>query len=111
MVKKVLKECVVCRRLNGRTVNLNQSPYREERVKPPEIAFRNIYVDHLGPFYTKIGNAKTKCWLLCITCTWSRAVNLKVCVDLTVSEFLLYNYISFSMVFRSLVSLTSVVNW
>ena len=27
-------------------------------------------------------------WLLCITCLWSRAVNLKLCLDLTVPDFL-----------------------
>ena len=37
-VKKVLKECIVCRRLNERPIKLNQSSYRDFRVnlvKPP----------------------------------------------------------------------------
>ena len=29
-----------------------------------------------------------KVWLLCITCTWTRAVNLKICLDLSLKEFL-----------------------
>ena len=29
-----------------------------------------------------------KVWILCLTCTWSRAINLKLCIDLSVKEFL-----------------------
>jgi len=38
--------------------------------------------------YVRVNKVKVKCWILCITCTWSRAVNLKLCRDLTVGEFL-----------------------
>ncbi|XP_064097667.1 uncharacterized protein LOC135209048 [Macrobrachium nipponense] len=31
---------------------------------------------------------KSKVWILCITCLWSRAINLKVCVDLSEISFL-----------------------
>ena len=87
-VKKVLKNCILCRRLNNRTIKLNQSPYREFRVNPPEIPYRYIFMDYIGPFNVKQGNAKVKVYVLCITCTWCRAINLKLCIDLTVKEFL-----------------------
>ena len=88
VVKKELRKCVNCRRFNRRTVKLNQSPYRDFRLDPPNIPYRSIFLDYLGPYYVKINNVKTKVWLLCITCLWSRAINLKICIDLTVPTFL-----------------------
>lgn len=87
-VKKVLKTCVLCRRLNERTINLNQNSYRNFRVNPPEIPFRYVFLDYFGPYFVKSNGSKHKVWILCITCTWSRAINLKLCIDMSVKEFL-----------------------
>ena len=70
VVKKVLKSCVTCRRFKERTVKLNQSLYREFRVDPPQILFKNVFVDYFGPFYVKNNKIKTKVQILCIACTW-----------------------------------------
>ena len=88
VVKQVIKSCVVCRRFNESTIKLNQNPYRDFRVNPPEIPYRYIFMDYLGPYNVRSNGQKVKVWLSCITCTWSRAINLKLCVDLTVKEFL-----------------------
>lgn len=87
-IQKSLKECVHCRRFNARHFKLNQSHYREFRECPPAIPFSHIFMDYLGPFTVKSENISQKVWLLCITCTWSRAINLKICRSLTVSDFL-----------------------
>lgn len=87
VIKKILKKCTRCKRMNARAVKLNQSSYRDFRADPPQTPFKYIFIDHCGPFYIKT-HEKTKCWILVITCLWSRAINLKVCYDLTVSEFL-----------------------
>lgn len=88
VVKKILKTCVVCRRLNERSIKLNQNAYRDFRLNPPEIPYRYVFIDYIGPYFVKSNNIKKKVWLLCITCNWSRAVNLKVTYDLSVVEFL-----------------------
>ena len=88
VVKKVLKNCVTCKRFKEQTVKLNQSPYRDFRVNPPKIPFNYTFLDHFGPFNVIYNQKKTKIWILCITCMWSRAINLKICLDLTVKEFL-----------------------
>ncbi|XP_068243395.1 uncharacterized protein [Palaemon carinicauda] len=88
VVKKALKQCVHCRRFNNRYIKLNQNFYRDFRADPPTVPFSNIFMDYLGPFNTKDGKETRKVWLLCITCTWSRAVNLKICRSLNVAEFL-----------------------
>ena len=87
-VKTILKNCIVCKRFNQRPVRINMSSYREFRAKPPEIPFKSIFMDFTGPFFVKMNNKKVKVWLLCITCLWSRAINLKICHSLTTGEFL-----------------------
>ena len=88
MVKKVLKTCVHCRRFNARSIKLNQSFYRNERSCPSKVTFANIFLDHLGPYFVYEGNEKVKKWLLCITCMFTRAINLVVCNNLTTEEFI-----------------------
>lgn len=87
-VKSVLRSCVVCRRFNARPIKLNQNSYRPFRAEPDSIPYRFIFLDYLGPFKVDRGNIKSKVWLLCITCLWSRAVNLLICPDLTLKSFL-----------------------
>lgn len=85
VVKRALRQCCLCKRFNERTVKLNQSCYRRAREDPPQIPFRYVFIDHFGPYKIK-GNKKA--WILCITCMWCRAINLKICSDLTIREFL-----------------------
>ena len=87
-VKKCIKNCITCRKQNNRPVKLNQSSYRDFRVNPPTIPFRTLFLDYIGPFWVKSGNCKMKVYLLCFTCLWSRAINLILCRDLTVTTFM-----------------------
>lgn len=87
-VKKVVQKCISCRRFNERPIKLNQSPYRDFRVNPDSTVFSSLFIDFIGPFSVKVEKEKRKVYVLCFTCLWSRAVNLKVCLDLTVNEFL-----------------------
>ena len=87
-IKKILKTCVHCRRFNNRTFQLNQNVYREFRSDPPSIPFSNVFIDYLGPFTVKRGSDSQKVWLLIFACTWSRGIDLRVCRDLSVKEFL-----------------------
>ena len=88
VVKKTIKDCVYCKRIHGRTVKLNQSYYRSFRSNAPKIPFRQITIDHFGPYTVKIDDKPKKVWILCISCLWSRAINLKICYDMTVNEFI-----------------------
>ena len=88
IVKKQLRNCIFCKRLNERSIKLNQSPYRIERLSPIDIPFSQVYMDYLGPFNVKINNVSSKIWILCITCMWSRAINLKICDTLSTQDFL-----------------------
>ena len=88
VIKRNLKLCVRCRRFNARPVKLNQSDYRENRINPSQIPFRNLYIDYIGPYLVKLNGENKKVYLLCFTCMFSRAINLKLSLDLSVTEFL-----------------------
>ena len=88
LVKRQVKHCLGCKRFRARPIKINQSCYREERLDASNVPFKNVYLDHMGPFYVKKENQKVKVWVLVITCMWSRAINMKVCDNLTTSEFL-----------------------
>lgn len=87
-VKKVIKCCITCRKFNNKPMKLNQSAYRDFRADPPRVPFRTIFIDFIGPFNIKNPKHNSKVYLLCISCLWSRAVNIKICRDLTVQQFL-----------------------
>ena len=87
-VKKALQACTHCRRFNARTIKLNQNSYRDFRADPSKVPFSNVFIDHLGPFYVHKDKGKEKVWLLIVTCLWTRGINLKICHDLTLREFL-----------------------
>ena len=87
LVKKVIKECVHCRRFNNHAIKLNQAPYKEFRSDPPAVPFRSIFVDYCGPFKVKLHEEDAQVWILVITCLWSRAINLKICRDMSRETF------------------------
>ena len=87
-VRKVLRACVHCKRFNERTVKLNQSPYRDFRMDPKNVPYSNIFIDYLGPFKVFKNSQKVKVYILCVTCLWTRAINLKISLDLSTSEFI-----------------------
>ena len=88
VVKRILKTCVICTRFKAHPIKLNQSPYRLNRIDPPQIPYRYVYVDFCGPYKVKQNGERAKVYILCITCMFTRAINLKVCIDLSVHEFL-----------------------
>ena len=87
-VKRILKQCMQCKRFNSRSVKLNQNSYREFRMNPAQVPFAYMYIDYLGPLMVYQNGSKVKKWLLCLTCVWSRSVNLKVCDSLSVEDFM-----------------------
>ena len=86
-VKMILRKCIVCKRFNARPICLNQNSYRLNRIDPLNIPFANIYFDFFGPYEVKDNSCNKKVYVLCITCVWSRAINLKICINLSTKEF------------------------
>ena len=87
-VKKVVSQCITCKKIHSRNIKTNQNAYRDFRANPPNVPFQSIFLDHLGPFRVRRGSETVKAWLLLVTCLWSRAVALYVCSDVSTKEFL-----------------------
>ena len=88
-VKRVLNECVHCRRLNSRVIKLNQNSYPEFRVNPSDTPFRHVFVDYMGPHQVYRNEQVEKGYILCITCIFSRAISLIYTIDLSTDELLM----------------------
>ena len=88
VVKKVLKLCTSCRRVNKNPIKVNQNEYRDFRCSPNKTVFRSVFLDYIGPVSVRFENVTKKVWLLTITCLWSRAVSIQICRDATAAEFL-----------------------
>ena len=87
-VRSILRKCVVCKRFNGRPIQLNQNSYRDFRANPETLPFRNLFLDYIGPIYVKIKGETHKVYLLILSCLWTRAISLQICLDLSVKNFL-----------------------
>jgi len=87
-VRKIIKPCIVCRRINARPIKLNQNSYRPFRCDPPQIPFRALFIDYIGPINVRIDGKQRKIWLLILTCLWSRAISLQICMSADTNEFL-----------------------
>ena len=88
-VKRITRNCIVCRKLNGRTLQVNQNGFRDYRIAPEEIPFRDIALDHIGPFNVKLNVSREKVYILIVTCCRSRAVNLIMCRKIDNESFML----------------------
>ena len=88
VVKKSVKPCITCKRYNQRPVQLNQSPYRSFRLEPSDTPFGYLYLDYCGPFTCKVSDTSKKAWILCFSYMFTRAINLQICYDMSVSEYL-----------------------
>ena len=90
LVKKVVHQCVICRKFEGRPyLGPPPPPLPEFRVKedPP---FTYTRVDFAGPLYIKASSAtaSSKVWICLYTCCVVRAVHLDVVPDMTTLAFI-----------------------
>ncbi|XP_022792234.1 uncharacterized protein LOC111331393 [Stylophora pistillata] len=88
-VRKLLYECVVCRRLEGGPcVAPPPPPLPEFRVKE-EPPFTYVGIDFVGPLYVKsLNSPQQKVWICLYTCCVTRAIHLDLVPDLTTNAFL-----------------------
>ena len=86
-VRKLLHQCVVCRKIDGKPYShVPPPPLPEFRVvQSPPFAFTGL--DYAGPLYLK--GTGSKVWICLFTCCATRAVHLDLVVDMTASSFIL----------------------
>ena len=92
-VKKVLRECIICRRFESKPLSYPSPPDLPEYRLRDTHAFDAIGIDYAGPVYVKniYGQSKEmhKAWIGLITCASSRAVYLDLVSDSSSTECIL----------------------
>ena len=74
-VRRVLLQCVICKRYNGPSFRLpSMPPWPRERVSRSE-PFQYIGLDYLGPINIKESDSVVKMWICLFTCLAIRAVH------------------------------------
>ena len=88
-VKKVIRKCVTCKRIQGQSYEVPKaSQLPEFRVKEKH-AFSSVGIDFAGPLYVKSKSVQNKkVYLALFTCGVSRALHLELVPDLSTETFL-----------------------
>lgn len=92
-VKRVLKRCVTCRKLEGLPYSSYSSPDLPSVRVSDDPSFTHTGLNFAGPLYTRPDRNQekenAKCYVCLFTCASSRAVHLELLRSLTVESFLL----------------------
>ena len=80
--RKIIGECVVCRRQRARIGEQKMADLPQERLEPDLPPFSNVGVDYFGPIEIKRGRTILKRYGVLFTCMTSRAVHIEVAYSL-----------------------------
>ena len=87
-VRKVLSECVTCRKLYAPAEVQLMAELPKERLTPNEPSFSHVGTDLFGPFLTKTNRSRTKRYGVIFTCLAVRAIHLEIAYSLDTSSFI-----------------------
>ena len=92
-VKRIIKNCVVCRKVEGPPYNYGKAPDLPSSRVPDNPPFTNVGLDFAGPLFVqgKVDEPdenSNKVYVLLFTCAATRAVHLEITPSLTVKSFL-----------------------
>ena len=87
-VRKVLRNCLSCRRRQGSLMKQKMANLPLERVSPELPPFTHTGVDFFGPFYVKRGRGQVKKYGVIFTCMTSRATHLEEAESLSADSFM-----------------------
>ena len=90
IVKKLLRKCIICRKVQGKTSTQLMGDLPVERVKSDIPPFTHTGTDYFGPFYVTRGRGRTqeKRYGVIFTCMSSRAMHLEVSNSLDADSFI-----------------------
>ena len=87
-VRKVLRNCIRCRRNQSPVMQQQMSDLPVERVTANEPPFTYTGVDCFGPFYTKKGRSQVKRYGVLFTCLTIRAIHIEVADSMSTDSFI-----------------------
>ncbi|XP_070546561.1 uncharacterized protein [Ptychodera flava] len=77
LVKRILRGCVVCKRLKGELQKQRMADLPVDRVTPQCAPFTYTGVDCFGPFFVKRGRSQEKRYGCLFTCLTMRAIHIE----------------------------------
>ena len=86
-VKKLIYNCVLCRKYRGRLGEQKMADLPEDRVSE-SAPFTHCGVDVFGPFVVKEGRKNIKRFVSLFTCFSSRAIHLEALSNQTTDSFI-----------------------
>ncbi|XP_071085478.1 uncharacterized protein [Haliotis cracherodii] len=87
-IRKVLKDCVKCKRLQGKRSHQKMANLPEDRVTPGKPPFAHTGVDCFGPFLIKRGRSEVKRYGCIFTCLTTRAIHLEKLDSMDTDSFI-----------------------
>ena len=87
-VKTIVRECVLCRKFDGKPFAAQREPQLPSGRVSDEPPFTNSGIDFAGPLYVTSPTSVRKSYIVLFTCQSSRAVHLELVPDLSVESFL-----------------------
>lgn len=83
LARKIIRNCVFCRRMQARPGEQKMADLPEDRLYPDLPPFSHVGIDYFGPIEVKRGRAQVKRWGVIFTCLVSRAIHLEMANFLT----------------------------
>ena len=88
LVRKILHECVSCRKRQSPAVEQKMASLPKDRVTPDKPPFTYTGVDCFGPFDVRRGRGKAKRYGVIFTCLTLRAIHIEVANSLDTESFI-----------------------
>ncbi|KFD53967.1 hypothetical protein M513_05234 [Trichuris suis] len=87
-VRRIVRECVICRRYKLNPVPPKMAPLPANRLRRPPAPFAHVGVDFTGPVAVSCRRSQVKRWICLFTCLATGAVHIEVCHSLDTNSFL-----------------------
>ena len=85
LVKNVVNNCVICKRMYGKPLTEIEAPLPKDRLQYGK-TFEVVGVDFAGPLFAK--DCSNKFYIVLFTCATVRAIHLEIVPSLTVEDFI-----------------------
>ncbi len=88
LIRRVLHECVSCRRVQALACDQQMAGLPKDRVTPDKPPFTSVGIDCFGPFYVKRGRGREKRYGCIYTCLTTRAIHIEKLYSMDTDSFI-----------------------